>query len=232
MSAGGGSVVGAALVAHVPTIVLPEAVRYELNEGREISLVPGLHRMKSERLDRLSFDTIIVFDAHWFTTVEFVVAAHAAAIRAVHLRGAASRDVADALRHPGRSGSRPADGRRGDGRRLVDDRDRRSPSADPLPDDQPAAVLAGRRALGERQPGPDGRDRRLPAGGRGDRSSDRAQRTPGRAAGQRRHEPHVLEAEGAPRPRVVGPTPRAHPRGSGRRSRTAGVVRERGTTLG
>jgi 3,4-dihydroxyphenylacetate 2,3-dioxygenase len=76
MSTGGGSVVGAALVAHVPTMVLPEAVRYELNEGREISLVPGLHRMKSERLDPLAFDTIVVFDAHWFTTVEFVVSAH------------------------------------------------------------------------------------------------------------------------------------------------------------
>lgn len=72
-----GEVVGAALVAHVPTMVLPAAVRHEINEGREISLVPGLHRIKAERLDALSFDTIVVFDAHWFTTVEFVVAAHA-----------------------------------------------------------------------------------------------------------------------------------------------------------
>ncbi len=71
-----GEVVGAALVAHVPTIVLPEEVRRELNEGQEISLVPGLHRMKAERLDRLRPDTIVVFDAHWLTTVEFVVAAH------------------------------------------------------------------------------------------------------------------------------------------------------------
>jgi 3,4-dihydroxyphenylacetate 2,3-dioxygenase len=71
-----GEVVGAALVAHVPTIVLPEATRKELNEGREISLVQGLHRMKAECLDRLRPDTIVVFDAHWFTTVEFVVAAH------------------------------------------------------------------------------------------------------------------------------------------------------------
>jgi 3,4-dihydroxyphenylacetate 2,3-dioxygenase len=71
-----GEVVGAALVAHVPTIVLPQEVRCELNEGREISLVPGLHRLKTEALDRLRPDTIVVFDAHWFTTVEFVVAAH------------------------------------------------------------------------------------------------------------------------------------------------------------
>ncbi|MFV0309996.1 MAG: catechol 1,2-dioxygenase [Desertimonas sp.] len=72
-----GRVVGAGLVAHVPTMVLPEATRRELNDGQEISLVPGLHRMKAERLDRLTIDTIVVFDAHWFTTVEFVVAAHA-----------------------------------------------------------------------------------------------------------------------------------------------------------
>ncbi|CAN5837610.1 catecholic dioxygenase [soil metagenome] len=71
-----GEVVGAALVAHVPTMVLPEATRKELNEGEEISLVPGLHRMKAERLDPLAADTFVVFDAHWGTTVEFVVAAH------------------------------------------------------------------------------------------------------------------------------------------------------------
>ena len=38
--------------------------------------MPGLHRMKAEQLDRLRPDTIVVFDAHWATTVEFVVAAH------------------------------------------------------------------------------------------------------------------------------------------------------------
>ena len=74
---GTGLVVGAGLVAHVPTMVLPEAVRRELNDGREISLVPGLHRMKAEQLDPLAIDTIIVFDAHWATTVEFVVSAQA-----------------------------------------------------------------------------------------------------------------------------------------------------------
>jgi aromatic ring-opening dioxygenase catalytic subunit (LigB family) len=71
-----GEVVGAGLVAHVPTIVLPPEVRRELNDGREISLVPGLHRLRAERLDALRPDTIVVFDAHWATTVEFVVSAH------------------------------------------------------------------------------------------------------------------------------------------------------------
>ena len=39
-----GKIVGAALLAHAPTIMLPEEVRYELNDGKEISLVPGLRR--------------------------------------------------------------------------------------------------------------------------------------------------------------------------------------------
>ena len=37
-----GEVVGAGLLAHVPTIMLPGAERRELNKGKEISLVPGL----------------------------------------------------------------------------------------------------------------------------------------------------------------------------------------------
>ena len=71
-----GRIVGAALLAHAPTIMLPEAVRYELNEGKEISLVPGLRRFKIEVMDVLKPDTVILFDSHWFTTVEFCVTAH------------------------------------------------------------------------------------------------------------------------------------------------------------
>jgi 3,4-dihydroxyphenylacetate 2,3-dioxygenase len=71
-----GEIVGAALVSHVPTIVLPQHVRYELNEGQEISLVPGLHRLRTEVLDSLNADTFVVFDSHWATTVEFIVSAH------------------------------------------------------------------------------------------------------------------------------------------------------------
>jgi 3,4-dihydroxyphenylacetate 2,3-dioxygenase len=70
-----GEVVGAALVAHVPTIMLPEEVRLELNDGKEISLVPGLQRMKRECIDRLKPDTVIVFDTHWESTFEHIVTA-------------------------------------------------------------------------------------------------------------------------------------------------------------
>ena len=60
-----GEVVGAGLVAHVPTIMLPEETRKEINDGKEISLVPGLRRLRSECIDRLAADTVIVFDTHW-----------------------------------------------------------------------------------------------------------------------------------------------------------------------
>ena len=70
-----GEIVGAGLVSHVPTIMLPKEVRYELNEGKEISLVPGLERLRSEVLDRLKPDTIVVMDTHWEVTFEHIVTA-------------------------------------------------------------------------------------------------------------------------------------------------------------
>lgn len=71
-----GEVIGAGFLSHVPTIMLPEAVRRELNEGNEISLVPGLERLRTEVLDELRPDVVIVFDTHWFSLFEFIVTAH------------------------------------------------------------------------------------------------------------------------------------------------------------
>jgi 3,4-dihydroxyphenylacetate 2,3-dioxygenase len=71
-----GEVVGAGLLAHVPTIVLPEADRRALNHGEDSTLVSGLEQLRREVFDTLDYDTVVVLDAHWATTVEFVVAAH------------------------------------------------------------------------------------------------------------------------------------------------------------
>jgi 3,4-dihydroxyphenylacetate 2,3-dioxygenase len=71
-----GEVVGVGLVAHVPTIMLPEETRREINDGNEISLVPGLRRLRSEVLDRLRPDTIVVMDTHWEVTFEHIVTSH------------------------------------------------------------------------------------------------------------------------------------------------------------
>lgn len=71
-----GEIVGAGLVSHVPTIMLPKSVRYELNEGQEISIIPGFERLRREVLDVLKPDTIVLFDTHWGTLVEYVITAH------------------------------------------------------------------------------------------------------------------------------------------------------------
>ena len=67
-----GEVVGAGLISHAPTIMFDEATRREINDGNEISLVPGLVRLRREVLDRLRPDTIVIIDSHWETTVEHV----------------------------------------------------------------------------------------------------------------------------------------------------------------
>jgi 3,4-dihydroxyphenylacetate 2,3-dioxygenase len=71
-----GEIVGAGIVSHVPTIMLPEEVRLEINDGNEITLVPGLRRLRTEVLDRLRADTIVVMDTHWEVTFEHIITAH------------------------------------------------------------------------------------------------------------------------------------------------------------
>ncbi len=71
-----GEVVAAGLLSHVPTIMLPRETRLELNEGKEISLVPALEQLRAEKFETLDYDTVLVLDSHWFTTVEFVVTSH------------------------------------------------------------------------------------------------------------------------------------------------------------
>lgn len=71
-----GEIVGAAIVSHVPPLVLPLEVRLEMNGGVDFSIVDGLRRMRTECLDRVRPDTVIVFDTHWYTTFEHIVTAH------------------------------------------------------------------------------------------------------------------------------------------------------------
>ncbi|MBI3647292.1 MAG: catechol 1,2-dioxygenase [Actinobacteria bacterium] len=71
-----GEIVGAGIVAHVPTIMLPESVRLQINDGKEITLHSGLKRLRSEVFDRLKPDTVVVLDTHWESTFEHIVTAH------------------------------------------------------------------------------------------------------------------------------------------------------------
>lgn len=71
-----GEIVGAALVSHVPPIVMSDEARTVLYGAAGTTLVDGLHRMRREKVDQLEVDTVIVFDSHWFTTVEHILTAH------------------------------------------------------------------------------------------------------------------------------------------------------------
>ena len=71
-----GEIVGVGLIAHVPTIMLPEHVRLDINEGNEISLVPGLEKLRKDVFETADYDTVVVVDSHWATTVEFVINSH------------------------------------------------------------------------------------------------------------------------------------------------------------
>ena len=71
-----GEIVGAALVSHVPTLVLPEDVRRAMNDGEDTTLFAGLHQMKADKLAPLEADTVIVIDSHWATTIEHIVTSH------------------------------------------------------------------------------------------------------------------------------------------------------------
>lgn len=71
-----GEIVGAALVSHVPPLVLPEEIRRELNDGEDTTLFAGLHQLRAEKLGPIEADTVVVIDTHWFTTIEHIVASH------------------------------------------------------------------------------------------------------------------------------------------------------------
>lgn len=71
-----GEIIGAAIVSHVPPIVMDPAVVAGLYAPHGTTLIDGLHRLRAEQIDRLRPDTIVVLDTHWSTTVEFVVSAH------------------------------------------------------------------------------------------------------------------------------------------------------------
>ena len=81
-----GEIVSAAVVGHVPTVMLAEDVRRRLGgSGEDTTLVEGYRRLKA-RFEASAVDTWVVFDTHWFTTTEHVVAG------AAHHRGLYTSD--------------------------------------------------------------------------------------------------------------------------------------------
>ncbi len=68
-----GEIVAAAIFAHAPGIMAPEGLRKAMGGGRDTSLVGSLVSFR-ERLDQAGPDTFVIFDTHWFTTIDHAVA--------------------------------------------------------------------------------------------------------------------------------------------------------------
>ncbi len=68
-----GEVVAAALVSHQPLVMAPEEIRRLVGQGEDTTLVEGFSRIRSA-MDAVGADTWVLFDTHWFTTIEHVVA--------------------------------------------------------------------------------------------------------------------------------------------------------------
>lgn len=70
---GTGTIAGAAIVGHVPTLMLAEETRRRLGGGNDTTLVAGFDTLR-RRLDDAEVDTLVIVDTHWFTTSEHIVA--------------------------------------------------------------------------------------------------------------------------------------------------------------
>lgn len=68
-----GVVVGAGLLSHVPSIMLPEEERKSCYGGRDTTFPRALQDIFQEFIQSAEFDTFLIFDTHWLTTRGFVV---------------------------------------------------------------------------------------------------------------------------------------------------------------
>jgi 3,4-dihydroxyphenylacetate 2,3-dioxygenase len=68
-----GQIVGAAVVCHQPGIMAPKPMREMLGGGVDTSMIDGFVKMRTA-IDDAGADTLVIFDTHWFTTIEHIVA--------------------------------------------------------------------------------------------------------------------------------------------------------------
>src|SRR5882724_3117899 len=80
-----GQIVAAAIVSHQPGVMLPEAVRKQFGDGRDSTLIEGFAKIRAA-LDDARPDTLVIFDTHWFTTMQNLVTG------AAHYRGRYTSD--------------------------------------------------------------------------------------------------------------------------------------------
>jgi 3,4-dihydroxyphenylacetate 2,3-dioxygenase len=73
-----GQIVGAVFTTHVPRLMLldPDARRAYMGRG-VTTFYDAMEQLYRERLAGLDFETFLIFDTHWFTTVQYVLNAAA-----------------------------------------------------------------------------------------------------------------------------------------------------------
>src|SRR5580698_3718187 len=71
-----GEIVGAAVVCHQPGVMAPKPIRERMGGGVDTSMVEGFGKLR-QAIDAVGGDTLVIFDTHWFTTVEHIVAGRA-----------------------------------------------------------------------------------------------------------------------------------------------------------
>lgn len=68
-----GAIVGATLTTHVPRLFLEGAEREAYIGKNQSSFFEALPQMYQEQIKGRDFDTFLIIDTHWWTTVDFVV---------------------------------------------------------------------------------------------------------------------------------------------------------------
>jgi 3,4-dihydroxyphenylacetate 2,3-dioxygenase len=72
-----GKVVAAVFTTHVPRLTIADPVARRVYAGRHgTTLYEASAKLERERLRHLEFDTFILIDTHWFSTLEYVLNAH------------------------------------------------------------------------------------------------------------------------------------------------------------
>ncbi len=72
-----GKVVAAVFTTHVPRLMILDPAARRAYMGRNITtFYDAMPKLERERLSDLAFDTFLLIDTHWFTTLEYVLNAH------------------------------------------------------------------------------------------------------------------------------------------------------------
>jgi 3,4-dihydroxyphenylacetate 2,3-dioxygenase len=72
-----GEVVAAIFTTHVPRLMITDLAARKAYMGRNVTtFYDAMPQLERERLRALDFDTFVLIDSHWFTTLEYILNAH------------------------------------------------------------------------------------------------------------------------------------------------------------